>query len=188
MLQAAIELEGRRAVCFGRIRARAAAIDKSLVPSRGAHWHKRDRLCGRVPRGVDVDATWTYSEYHGWVEGYSYEVAVSAEKNGVVWPLSASVEQAHVRERRTVPDKLGRLPHATRYVLVDSGYDANETAESVEFEASGKRTGRRFVCPLQERHNAGRGERPRRESRARRWHRKRRDERRRWMSRPFGAE
>src|SRR5262249_20819465 len=98
---------------------------------------------------------------------------------------SASVEQAHVRERRTVPDKLARLPESTRYALVDSGYDANDLAEAVEFDETGRRTGRRFVCPLQERHKAGRGEPRRRESRVRRLHRSRRDERRRWMSRPF---
>lgn len=183
LLQSAMELQTRRAIRRGWIDARAAAVDKSLVPSRGEPWHRRDRVRGRVPPGVDVEATWTFSEYHGWVEGYGFEVVVSAGKRDAVWPLCASVDQAHLREQRTAPLKLLRLPTETQYVLADSGYDSNDMADLVELAADGAPSGRRFVCPLQERHNAGR-ERRHRESRARRARRLRRDRRRRWLKRP----
>jgi hypothetical protein len=182
LLQAALELHGCRAIERGWTDARAAAVDKSLIAARGPHWHRRDRLRDRVPAGVDVEATWTYSEYHGWLEGYGYEVVVSAGKRGVVWPLLASVEPANVREHRTFPMKIDRLPPQVRYVLADSGYDANDLAEAVESGAvAGRR--RRFVCPLQ---------RPKRQAR-RRWRetrrrlarRLRRERRREWMSHPF---
>lgn len=186
LLQVALELQGRRALERGWTDARAAAVDKSLVPSRGAPWHRRDRVRGHVPRGVDVEATWTFSEYHGWLEGYGYEVVVSAGKNGPVWPLVASVDPAHVREPRTAPDKLRRLPRQVRYVLADSGYDTNDLAELIEYDAAGRRSGRRFVCRLQERNPQRRSAAPPRQSRARRLRRKHRDERREWLRRPFG--
>ena len=58
-----------------------AAVDKSLLEARGPKWHKKDRQAGRIPKGlhgVDVESTWGYSDYHGWVQGYSYEVVVTA--------------------------------------------------------------------------------------------------------------
>lgn len=182
LLQVAVELQGRRAIRRGWIDARAAAVDKSLVASRGRHWHRRERVRGRVPKGVDVGATWTYSEYHGWVEGYGYEVVVSAGKNGVVWPLVASVDPANVREHRTLPEKIGRLPPQTRYLLADAGYDAEDLAEAVERGCADRRM-RRFVCPVRAPNR--RTCRVWRETRRRRARRLRRDDRRLWMQRPF---
>ena len=63
------------------------AVDKSLVWAQGPQWHKKDRQAGRIPKGlheVDTESTWGYSEYHGWVQGYSYEVVVTATANGTV--------------------------------------------------------------------------------------------------------
>lgn len=182
LLQTAVELQARCALDCGWTDARAAAVDKSLVPTRGKHWHRRDRIGGRVRSGVDVEAAWTYSEYHGWLEGYGYEVVVSAGKCGPVWPLCASVEPANVREHRTFPAKIERLPPQVRYVLADAGYDANDLAEAVERSASAGGP-RKFVCPLQPpRRKARRRWRETRRRQARRLHR---DRRREWMSRPF---
>jgi hypothetical protein len=182
LLQVALELQGRRAIERGWTDTRAAAVDKSLVRSRGRPWHRRDRDAGRIPRGVDVEATWTYSEHHGWLHGYGYEVVVSAGKSGAVWPLCVSVEPANVREQRTFPAKIDRLPLQVRYVLADAGYDANDLAEAVERRGTDGRS-RKFVCPLQ---------RPRRRARQvwrenlrRKARRLRRDRRREWMRRPF---
>jgi hypothetical protein len=70
------------------------AVDKSLIAARGPAWHKRDRERNKVPVGVDRDSTWGYSEHDGWVQGYSYEVVVSATPGTVVFPLQASVDTA----------------------------------------------------------------------------------------------
>lgn len=181
LLAATLELTGRRAAERGYADACEAAVDKSLVPTCGAPWHRRDRLRDHRPPGIDPDATWTYSEYHGWVEGYGYEVVVSAGKNGPVWPLVASVDPAHVREHRTLPAKLARLPPQVRFLSADSGYDSNDLAEGVE-RSGGDRVRRRFVCPL--RRDSRRPQRRWRETRSRRARRERRDERRVWMARP----
>lgn len=181
LLQAAVELQARDAIERGWADVRAAAVDKSLVPTRGTPWHRRDRVRGRVPAGVDVEAAWTYSEHHGWLEGYGYEVVVSAGKGGPIWPLSASVEPANVREHRTFPAKIERLPPQVRYVLADSGYDSNDLAEAVERSTSDGGS-RKFVCPLQRPTRTAR--RPWRETRRRQARRRRRDRRREWMSRP----
>jgi hypothetical protein len=48
-------------------------VDGSLFKARGAVWHQRDRMQGRVPdklRNLDQDASWGKSGYHGWVYGY----------------------------------------------------------------------------------------------------------------------
>jgi hypothetical protein len=36
-------------------------------------------------------------------------------------------------------------------VLSDGGYDGNELGDAVEYDAKGRRTGRRFLCPMQAR-------------------------------------
>ncbi|MBL9081406.1 MAG: transposase [Planctomycetales bacterium] len=185
LLDVAVELAGRRAVERGHADARLAAVDKSLIATRGAPWHRRDRRRKHVPRGVDVEATWTYSQHHGWLEGYGYEIVVSAGKNGPVWPLCVSVEPAHVREHRTFPAKAARLPKQVRYVLADSGYDAEDLAEAVE-SSPAENGRRRFVCPL--RKPTRTAKRVWRETRRRRARRERRDRRREWMARPYAKK
>ena len=181
----AIGLQGAQAVREGLADARSVAVDKSLIAARGPVWSKHAQREGRVPCGVDREATWTYSTYHGWVYGYSYEVLVSAGKNGLVVPLLASADGAHVREVTTFPAKLAQLPASTKFVLADKGYDSNQIGERVEWTAEGRRTGCRYLCPqIYRRGEHRRPRRPRVERGSRRLHRQRRDARHAYLQTP----
>lgn len=152
LFQVAIRLQGQKAVQRGWAAADVVAVDKSLVAARGPVWHRGRRR----PRGADADAAWGYSEYDGWVYGYSYEVVVSCGKHGTLWPLLASADRANRNECRSFPEKIPALPSTTRYVLADRGYDADSHGEAIEWKTATQRTGRRFVCPTIERCNARR--------------------------------
>jgi hypothetical protein len=182
----AIQLQGHDAVKRGWADARCLAVDKSLIAGRGRRWSPRDRRRGEAPRRVDRDTTWGYSKYDGWVQGYSYEVAVTAPHRGVVWPLLASVDTASRSEQKSVREKVPALPAPTRYVLADAGYDGNPVAEAVEWD-QGRRTGRRFLCPAVPRPNTGRPRQPHsRQSRERQHHRGLREARLAFLRSPRG--
>ena len=184
LFEQAIRLQGLQAIEHGWANPTCVAVDKSLVAGCGPNWSPRDRRSGHVPKGVDTDTTWGYSEHDGWVQGYAYEVIVTASK-GVVWPLLASADTASRSEQKSVLSKLPCLPQQTRFVLADAGYDSNQVAEAVEWQNPRRRTGRRFLCPAVPRPNDGRGQ-PTRQSRERRRHRKLRDRRRRFFQSSAG--
>ena len=147
LFQAAIRREGRRSIAKGLADPSVVAVDKSLLTARGPRWNRKDRKANRVPDhlcGVDRDSQWGYSSHHGWVQGYSYEVIVTAPKNGTVWPLLASADTANVSEHVTFARKIDALPKQARYVLADGGYDKNKHGERVE---AGRARERHFLCP-----------------------------------------
>lgn len=180
LFQVAIRVQGRSLLRSGLGDARCVVVDKSLLRALGPPWSKRQRRSGKIPAGADRDSTWSYSQHHGWVQGYSYEVLISAGKRGIVVPLMASADAANRSEHRSFAEKIAHLPAETKYVLADSGYDANQHAERIERDDSGHRTGRRFLCPqvyrrgehrrpeqaCPDRHVARRLSRSRREARA----------------------
>lgn len=147
LYEQAIRIEGDRAVRQRLVDARCVAVDQSVVNARGPKWNKRHVARKKVPRGADLEATWTYSGYHGWSLGYSYEVVVTAEKNGTVWPLLATADPASWQPKRTFPAKITQLPASTRYVLADAGYDNNVFGDAIECDSSERRTRRHFLCP-----------------------------------------
>jgi len=149
----AIRLQGQQALAEGVANAENVVVDKSLIEALGPAWHKQDREAGKVPAGVDRDCTWGRSEHDGWVQGYSYEVVVTATPGGVVFPLLASVDVASASETRTFADKIDLLPDETQTVSLDSGYDTNHLAERVEYDGRGRRSGRRYLCPENPRNN-----------------------------------
>ena len=151
IINKAVALQGYCAIEEGVADADSVSVDKSLLTAKGRNWPNAARQEGRRPRGVDEEAVWGYSKYHGWVYGYSYEVVVSATKGSVVCPLLVSVGKANTSEHHTFGRKIQDLPNQTRYVLADAGYDSNAYGEAVEKRADGTRTGRRFICPLQAR-------------------------------------
>lgn len=155
LFRAAIRLQGQQAVAQGLADPEVVAVDKSLLDGQGPPWHKQDRQKGEVPAGVDTDTTWGHSEHHGWVQGYSYEVVVTATDRGVVWPLLASVDTASVSESATFADKIPDLPAPTKYVDADSAYDVDAYQKAIEEDEQGKRTGRRFLCPENPRNGTG---------------------------------
>jgi hypothetical protein len=185
LYEQAIRLAGKRAVQSGLANAELVAVDQSVVRTCGPNWNQRQLARRRLPRGADREATWTYSKYHGWVLGYSYEVLVSAGKQGVVWPLLASAGPASWQPARTFAHKIADLPKTTRHVLGDAGYDSNRHAEAIEWDARGHRTGRRFLCPqIYRRGEHRRPSEPRVEKGTRRLHRQRRDQRRKYFQSP----
>jgi Transposase DDE domain len=150
LFRVAIKLQAQKAIREGVADPEVVAVDKSLVAARGPLWHKRDRQQNRIPKGlhgVDRDSTWGYSQHDGWVQGYSFEVMVSATAGSTVFPLAASGDTASAKETQTCVDKIGDVPEETDYVLADSGYDSNELGERVEYDEQDRRTGRRFLCP-----------------------------------------
>lgn len=159
----AIELQGRQAIRERVAEATTTAVDKSLIAARGPQWHRSDRRANRIPKGlhgVDRDSTWAFSKHHGWVQGYGYEVVVTAGgKGSVVLPLLASVDTASVSEHVSFATKIDHLPRQTRHVLADSGYDNDRFGERIEWAAGGggggsARTGRRFLCPRNPRNSS----------------------------------
>jgi hypothetical protein len=153
LYRVAIRLQGLAAIAQGIVDPQIVAGDKSLIEGKGPAWHARDRRTGRIRAGVDVETTWGYSEHHGWVQGYSFEVVVTATPGSVVFPLLASVDSASAAETRTFEAKIVQLPEGTSTVLLDSGYDSNRLGEEVEFDGQGRRNGRRCLCPPNPRNN-----------------------------------
>jgi hypothetical protein len=152
LLQEAIKLQGRLAIRLGLADASVVSVDKSLLSARGPQWNRKDRKANRIPprlHGVDRDSAWGYSPHDGWVQGYSYEVVVTAPQKGTVWPLLASADRANASEKASFGDKIDHLPRRTRHVLADSGYDSNDYGQRVERDAKGRPTRRHFVCPPQ---------------------------------------
>ena len=150
LFQQAIKLQGQKAIEEGVAVPEDAAVDKSLIAARGPLWHVSDRKKKRIPnglRGVDRESDWGCSQHDGWVQGYSFEVVVSATSNSTVFPLLASVATASAKETQTFNAKIDDLPESTENVSADSGYDSNQIGERIEYTEDGQRPGRRFLCP-----------------------------------------
>lgn len=143
--------QGHVAIDEGLIDAEVAAVDKSLLPARGRSRHQRKGRKRRRLRGTDDEASWGFSDHHGWVYGYSFEVAVTATPGSIVFPLAVSVGTASHSEARSFPETVRDLPGGTRYVTADAGYDTNANGQAVEYDEQDRPTGRRLVCPLQSR-------------------------------------
>lgn len=186
LYQEAIRLQGDRALAEGVADAEHVAVDKSLLEALGPAWHKQDRQAGHVPAGVDCDSTWGRSEHDDWVQGYSYEVVVTATPGTTVFPLLASVDVASASETRTSPEKIKALPGSVRTVAADSGYDSNDLGERVEYDERGQRTGRRFLCPENPRNNQRRKTKPGGADASRAQSRQRRQQRRQFLKSPRG--
>ena len=184
--QHAIARQGQQAIDDGVVDPRHTAVDKSLIVAAGPPWHNRQRRAGKQPSGVDGEAAWGYSEHHGWVWGYSYEVVVSATPKRTVFPLLASVDVASAAETQTVKDKIPRLPDRTETVSADSGYDANAVGEAVEYDADDRRTGRRFLCPENPRNGGRPKTKPCKADKARAKSRQRRAARKKYLESPRG--
>jgi len=135
LVRAAIRRQGEKAVAEGIADPQTVAVDRFLIPARGSWWRKTDRAAGGIPRrlrGVDRDSTWGYSEYQGWVQGYSYQVVLTAREGSTVFPLLASTDSASTKEFASFASKINPLPEETENVVADAGYDKNEFADRIE--------------------------------------------------------
>ncbi len=151
LFRAGVIEQGCRAIREGLVDPEAVAVDKSLLHARGPSRHQRKGNKRKRLRGTDDDASWGYSTHHGWVYGYSFEVAVTSTRGSLVFPLAVSVGTGSENEARSFPQKVRDLPSETRYVTADAGCDSNANGQAVEYDEQDQPTGRRLVCPLQSR-------------------------------------
>lgn len=105
--------------------ATVAASDGSAFATPGPVWHKQDKEAGMIPKGlhgVDTEADWIQSTYHGWVYGYKAHVSISVAPTTVRVVLGGTVTgsacESHVLQAR-VKD----LSPLVRTLLLDAGYD-----------------------------------------------------------------
>lgn len=105
--------------------ATVAASDGSAFATPGPVWHKKDKQVGVIPNGLhglDVEADWLQSTYHGWVYGYKAHVSLSVAPTTVRVVLDACVTgsacESHVLQARVT-----HLPPLLRTLLLDAGYD-----------------------------------------------------------------
>lgn len=109
--------------------------DKSLFKAAGPVWHQQDRLKNHLPKGlqgVDKTATWSKSEYHGWV--YGYRLHLTGIRNG--FPVMFQVLPANVNEQKVLDTKKDRLlEKGVRCIIADKGYvDKKRQATFAETE------------------------------------------------------
>jgi hypothetical protein len=105
--------------------ATVAASDGSAFATPGPVWHKKDKEAGIIPQGlhgVDTEADWIQSTYHGWVYGYKAHVSISVATTTVRVVLGATVTgsacESHVLQAR-----VDALPPLVSTLLLDAGYD-----------------------------------------------------------------
>lgn len=105
--------------------ATIAASDGSAFATPGPVWHKKDKEAGIIPEGLhglDKEADWIQSDYHGWVYGYKAHVSISVAPTTVRVVLGATVTgsacESHVLQAR-----VKALPPLVRTLLLDAGYD-----------------------------------------------------------------
>jgi hypothetical protein len=102
-----------------------AASDGSAFATPGPVWHKAAKQAGIVPeglRGLDKEADWLQSTYHGWVYGYKAHVTLSVAPTTVRAVLSATVTGSAC-ESHILQAHLGDLPPLVKTLLLDAGYD-----------------------------------------------------------------
>jgi hypothetical protein len=108
--------------------AKVAASDGSAFVTPGPVWHKTDKQAGIIPeglRGLDTEADWIQSTYHGWVYGYKAHVTISTAPTTVRAVLSAAVTGSAC-ESHLLQSHLDDLPPLVNTLLLDAGYDDGE--------------------------------------------------------------
>lgn len=102
--------------------ARAAAIDSTTLRAFGGYvWHKRDREAGIVLHtGIDTEAGWTKSGWHGWVYGWKLHVVCTVARGWI--PLAATLTPADVGDNAEAPALLAEVTAELRFLLGDQSY------------------------------------------------------------------
>jgi len=123
--EAQIETLGRLLTVEEVSDGQTVCSDGSAFKARGPRWHQVDKRLGRVPdklHGLDTDADWIYSRYHGWVYGYKAHLSVTVAPTTVRVVVGATVTGA-CSEARVLAARLDALPPTTAILLLDAGYD-----------------------------------------------------------------
>jgi len=101
------------------------ASDGSAFATPGPVWHKRDKKAGIIPKGLhglDTEADWIQSTYHGWVYGYKGHVTITVAPTTVRVVLTAAVTGSAC-ESHVLRQRVKALPPLVRTLLLDAGYD-----------------------------------------------------------------
>jgi DDE family transposase len=97
---------------------RAAAMDSTVLRARGGVWHKVHRERGEVPHtSIDVEAHWTKSGWHGWVDGWKLHLITTVA--GVWLPLAAALTPANADDAELALVLLDEAPAEVRFLLGD---------------------------------------------------------------------
>jgi len=113
---------------------RAVAVDSTALRASGPPWHQKDRRAQRVPHtGIDTEAHWTKSGWHGWVYGWKLHLVTTVA--GVWLPLAAALPPANTADNTAAGPLLAALPPEVRFVLGDSQY--RDEARRAQGEAAG---------------------------------------------------
>lgn len=102
-----------------------AASDGSAFKTGGPVWHKKDKKAGIVPKGLhglDKQADWIFSAYHGWVYGYKAHVTLSLSPATVRVVLDATVTGSAC-ESHVLQERIADLSPLIDVMLLDAGYD-----------------------------------------------------------------
>jgi len=108
--------------------AGVAASDGSAFATPGPVWHKKDKAAGQVPvglHGLDREADWIQSTYHGWVYGYKAHVTISVAPTTVRVVLDATVTGSSC-ESHVLQARVHQLPPLVNTLLLDAGYDDSD--------------------------------------------------------------
>lgn len=123
--QKQLEAIGLCLVLEGVTDGSTAAGDGSAIAAAGARWDRNDQKAGRVPdklRGVDKEAAWIQSTYHGWVYGYKAHVVTTVAPTTVRVVLTATLTGSD-SESHVLRQLLPSLPETVATLLLDKGYD-----------------------------------------------------------------
>jgi Transposase DDE domain len=124
--------------------ATVAASDGSTFATPGPVWHQKDKAAGIIPeglRGLDTEADWIPSTYHGWVYGYKAHVTISVAPTTVRVVLTATVTGSAC-ESHILRERIDTLPPLVRCLLLDAGYD------DADLIALGAQRGIEVLAPL----------------------------------------
>jgi hypothetical protein len=105
--------------------ATVAASDGSAFATPGPVWHKQAKATGLVPaglRGLDTQAEWIQSTYHGWGYSYKAHVTITVAPTTMRVVLNATVTGS-ASESNVLQAWIETLPPLVRWLLLDAGYD-----------------------------------------------------------------
>jgi Transposase DDE domain len=121
----------------------AASAGSAFAPP-GPVWHKAAKQAGLVPEGLpglDQEADWIQSTYHGWVYGDKAQVTISAAPTTVRAVLSATVTGSACASHG-LQSHLDDWPPLVKTLRLDAGYD------DAELIACCAQRGLRVLVPL----------------------------------------
>lgn len=103
-----------------------------MVKAKGPLWHQKDKQHGHIPpklRGVDQDATWSFSKADGWVYGHGTFCITSHQGKRLalfVWMRNSD------HEAKLLPGHLKPMQSHLKRVCMDSKADDQHLYQSLK--------------------------------------------------------